>query len=136
MKLLYIGDKQISVKDGWDQVNKRNQVVVERLFAKVTYIPLDNISLSHYFNFSITNKVISETLSELTKGYDYVFVCQSLCGRICKVIKRHFPNIRIITFFHNIEKQYAKAFEGNPLLSSCINLGEDGSTILRLLYNP
>lgn len=48
MKLLYIGDKQISVKDGWDQVNKRNQVVVERLFAKVTYIPLDNISLSHY----------------------------------------------------------------------------------------
>ena len=44
MKLLYIGDKQISVKDGWDQVNKRNQVVVERLFAKVTYIPLDNIS--------------------------------------------------------------------------------------------
>lgn len=87
MKLLYIGDKQISVKDGWDQVNKRNQVVVERLFAKVTYIPLDNISLSHYFNFSITNKVISETLSELTKGYDYVFVCQSLCGRICKVIK-------------------------------------------------
>ena len=110
MKLLYIGDKQISVKDGWDQVNKRNQVVVERLFAKVTYIPLDNISLSHYFNFSITNKVISETLSELTKGYDYVFVCQSLCGRICKVIKRHFPNIRIITFFHNIEKQYAKEF--------------------------
>lgn len=110
MKLLYIGEKQDSVKHGWDQVNKRNQVVIEKLFDKVTYIPLDNTSFSHFFNFSVTNKVIKKTLKELENGYDYVFVCQSLCGRICKVIKRSFPKVKIITFFHNVEKQYAKEY--------------------------
>lgn len=111
MKLLYVGKKQLILKHGWDHVNKRNQVVVEHLFNDVVYIPLDYNSISHYLNFGVTNKVIDHILSELKNGYDYVFVCQSLCGRICKIIKKNYPNVKIITFFHNIEKHYAHEYK-------------------------
>lgn len=110
MRLLYIGEKQKQVKHGWDQVNRRNQVIVERLFEEVEYISLDNDSLTHALCFSVTSNVTKAVTEELKKGYDYVFVCQSLCGRICKVIKKKYPKVKVITFFHNVEKHYAKEY--------------------------
>ena len=110
MKLLYIGEKQITIINGWGQVNKRNQIVLERIFDEVKYIALDRKSTFQSVFLGITSEVIINTLNELSNGYDYVFVCQSLCGRICKIIKKHYPTVKVITFFHNIERQYAKEY--------------------------
>jgi glycosyltransferase involved in cell wall biosynthesis len=42
-----------------------------------------------------------------SQKYDILFLDSSLFGRIAKKTKRIHPNIRIITFFHNIEYLYA-----------------------------
>lgn len=42
------------------------------------------------------------------QGYDYIFLDSSLLGGLCKKIKKTFPKIKIITFFHNIEYNFQK----------------------------
>ena len=41
------------------------------------------------------------------KEYDCVFVSQSFYGRAVKFLKKKYPRILIMTFFHNIELDYA-----------------------------
>jgi hypothetical protein len=110
MKLLFIGEKQEKVLHGWDHGNKKNQVILEEIFDVVNYIPLDSHSLKGKVFIGITNSFLKKLDEELSKGYDYVFVCQSTCGRVCKHIKLKYPFIKIITFFHNIERQYAEQY--------------------------
>lgn len=107
MKVLFIGAKQEKVVHGWDQVNLRNQIVLESVLDTVTYLPLETRTLASKIFIGVTNKYLKTVDLELSKGYDYVFVCQSTCGRVCKFIKRHYPKVKIITFFHNIERHYA-----------------------------
>lgn len=107
MKVLFIGAKQEKVVHGWDQVNLRNQIVLENVLDTVTYLPLETGTLSSKIFIGVTKKHLETVDQELSKGYDYVFVCQSTCGRVCKYIKKHYPNVKIITFFHNIERHYA-----------------------------
>lgn len=110
-KVLFIGNKQKEVKHGWDQVNRRNQQVLESVFCDVVYLPIPSLTnISKLLYFGITNHYLKSIDNELQKGYDYVFVCQSLYGRVCKYVKKRFPEVRIITFFHNIERQYAEQF--------------------------
>lgn len=42
-----------------------------------------------------------------TGGYDTVFIDTSNFGRLAKIVKKRFPGILVISFFHNIEKLYA-----------------------------
>ena len=107
MKVLFIGAKQEKVVHGWDQVNLRNQIVLESVLDTVTYMPLETRTLASKIFIGVTNKYLKTVDLELSKGYEYVFVCQSTCGRVCKFIKRNYPNVKIITFFHNIERHYA-----------------------------
>lgn len=107
MKILFIGAHQDKVLHGWDQVNQRNQVVLERVLGNVTYVPLETGTIASKLFIGVTKKYLQTIDLELSKGYDYVFVCQSTCGRVCKFIKRNYPNVKIITFFHNIERHYA-----------------------------
>lgn len=110
MKLLFIGEKQEKVLHGWDLGNKKNQDLLESIFDTVNYIPVDFHSLSGKVFVGITHPFLKRLDEELTKGYDYVFVCQSTCGRVCKYIKSKYPSIKIITFFHNIERFYASQY--------------------------
>ena len=110
MKLLYIGEKQDKVVHGWDQVNKRNQVVVEQLFDVVDYLPLEFHTFLGKVYIGITDVFLKKLDMVLLNNYDYIFVCQSTCGRVCKHIKKKYPQIKLITFFHNIEKYYAKQY--------------------------
>lgn len=110
MKLLFIGEKQETVRHGWDQVNKRNQVVLEHLFETVDYLPLEYQSFQGKIYIGVTNSFLRKVDVALSRGYDYVFVCQSTCGRVCKFVRKKYPQTKIITFFHNIEKNYAKQF--------------------------
>ncbi len=36
----------------------------------------------------------------------YVFVNSSCYGVVCKKIKRRFPQVNVVTFFHNVEREY------------------------------
>lgn len=110
MRFLYIGGKQEKVVHGWDQVNKRNQKVLESIADTVAYMPLDKSFISSHLFFGISNSFLKKVEKELQNNYDYVFVCQSNCGRICKYIKKIKPNQQIITFFHNVEIHYAKEY--------------------------
>lgn len=110
MKLLYIGNKQDRILHGWDQVNKRNQIIVERIFDRVDYLPLDSGTLESKVFIGVTNGFLNQVIHAVEKGYDYVFVCQSTCGRVCRFIRKRFPKIKIITFFHNIERHYAEQY--------------------------
>ena len=111
MRLLYIGEKQITKRHGWDQVNYRNQFLCEQLFDQVVYLPIGYKSFQEKLFVGITSRFLKKVDLALEKSQiDYVFVCQSTCGRVCKHIKNKYPNIKIITFFHNIEKQYASQY--------------------------
>lgn len=108
-KILIVGEKIDEVKSGADQVNKRNQMLLERI-CSVTYISPKRTRMGKLY-FGISNSVLLELQKELSSSlYDYIFVEQSLQGRICKYVKTKFPKIVIIAFFHNIEVQYASEY--------------------------
>ena len=109
-KLLYIGDRVLKVASGADHVNKRNQEFIENIF-QVTYYPLIDGFLSKIY-LGIVDSYLRFLDIELVRNhYDYVFVPQSLLGRVCKYIKTKYPTLKIIVFFHNIEVQYAKEYK-------------------------
>lgn len=109
MNILYVGNHLSKAKTGADQVNMRNQTVLEKL-GKVTYIHLSHNILSR-INFSVSNSVLKRIYQELSiSEYNYIFIQQSLLGRVCSSIKRKYPTIPIILFFHNIERKYAREY--------------------------
>lgn len=155
MKFLHIGNKIHKPQSGADQVNKRNQDLLE-MIGEVTYVELSNRYLDRLY-FQVSSKVLQTIFKELcTFKYDYVFVQQSLLGRACSFIKRHFPTIKIITFYHNVEFHYAKEYrkvmggikvlpfywlvkywEKRAVLNSdfTITLNKRDSTLLQEYYN-
>ena len=111
-RLLYIGKRINKPTGGADQVNLRNQRLLEKLFSdKVDYVPSNMTSISDKLIFGVNHELIIQVRESLrTNNYSYVFISQSLMGRIARVIKREFPQIMIILFFHNIEVQYASEY--------------------------
>lgn len=112
MKILYIGCKIERLTSGADQVNKRNQMLLEAIARnEVYYLAPDGSGLAAKLVFGITRKFLFRLKEELsTGGYTHVFISQSLLGRAARWIKRHYLAIRIVTFFHNIEVQYAEEY--------------------------
>jgi len=111
-KLLYIGKKIINPCSGGEQINLRNQILLEEIYGEeITYI--DSISMSLYAKLcgGITNLMIKKIRRELASGeYGVVFLSHSFFGRIARDIRNKFPDIKVITFFHNIELHYAKEY--------------------------
>lgn len=83
-------------------------------------------------NFSYQNeKKILKLIKE--KKYDFVFIDTSSYGRLAKEIKKINSNIKIITFFHNIEYDFV-----NSLISSQKNIIKKTLFYLKLksvMYN-
>ncbi|MGE8553813.1 MAG: glycosyltransferase [Chryseobacterium jejuense] len=115
MKVLYIGDDIEKTTSGADAVNKRNLKLLLSLFGDNLFIQGLQTSdlktkLSGYIG-GLTPLVEKKTLETIkSKDISIVFVSHSSLGRICKTIRKKFPNIKIITFYHNIEIQYAKTY--------------------------
>lgn len=108
-KILYIGKKILKPKSGADQVNKRNQIILEENFD-VLYLP---IVPGRFFKLylRITDqylKLIDKVI--VNNEFEYVYIEQSTYGRACRYIKKKYPNLKIIIFFHNIELQYATEY--------------------------
>ena len=113
-KILYIYPQPLKQQEGSDRVNIRNRELIEQT----------GINTSVYLT-SPTNKI--QTFCRLLLGfcggmdyanaykifsmldsdeYDMVFLWSSKLGKLAKMISRRYPDIKIITFFHNIEIQY------------------------------
>lgn len=109
MNVLYIGTDVLKITDGAAQVNKRNIYLLRSCssYLKIISPSLAQGGLKKYL-FGINETFIKQVLSELSANhYNIVFISQSLHGRIAKYIKKKYPNIIVICFFHNVEKQYA-----------------------------
>jgi len=114
MKILYIGQKIEKTNSGADVVNRRNQFLLEDILGtdNVLYIPIypKNGFWNKYY-FGITKSVLQriKRVIELNK-ITHVFISQSISGRAAWYVKQHFPEIRVITFFHNVESDYADEY--------------------------
>ena len=108
-KALYIGSKIIKPSSGADQVNRRNQLLLESL-CEVSYLPFEGGLFPKLF-LCCTNKYLNTVDTKMEDvDFEYVFIQQSLYGRVCRHIKKRYPKVKIIVFFHNIEIQYATEY--------------------------
>ena len=108
-RVLYIGEEVIQIKGGADQVNKRNinLLLDSGNLLKILSSSNKKGKIKKYL-FGVDRSFIKRVLEELSLNqYHIVFISQSLQGRIAEHIKNKYPEIIVICFFHNIEKQYA-----------------------------
>lgn len=108
-KVLYLGDKITKPSSGADQVNRRNQQLLESIFD-VSYLPFVDGPLSKIYLSCTDNFLKSIDFAIKNIDFQYVFIQQSHLGRACRHIKKFYPNTKIIMFFHNIERQYAHEY--------------------------
>ncbi len=116
MKILYIGSNVRKIASGADAVNKRNELILSQC---------QGIELYHFFLERKVNAIqkVQGYLGGLTHGdiepiikmiiqekIDVIFISHSLLGKLSYIIKKHFPTMKIITFFHNVELHYAKEY--------------------------
>ena len=108
-RVLYIGEDVEQVKGGADQVNKRNiNLLLDSGNLLRVLSPLNKRRKIKKYLFGVDRNFIKRVLDELSKNkYYIVFISQSLQGRIAEHIRKKYPGIIVISFFHNIERQYA-----------------------------
>ncbi|WP_286779272.1 MULTISPECIES: glycosyltransferase [Sphingobacterium] len=117
-KLLYVGEDIARIDCGSDSVNKRNIDILKNIFGdQFILTPLkrgNSVSDKLKFYIGGLDSTIERQVLKLLASdtsIQFVFISQSLVGRLAKAIKRKVKrDIVIICFYHNIEKHYAKEF--------------------------
>lgn len=119
--LLYIGEAVMHTsKGGYDIINLRNIKLLKNIYKDNTYIYEINHKAPSAFNkfrniFNLlcgNDRGIKESDYEKIlsiikeKNIKDVFISTSLYGKLVQRIKINNPEIRIISFFHNIEVHY------------------------------
>lgn len=112
MNILYIGNKIEKPQSGGDQINYRNQKLLELIQGRsLDFIEIDGGSTFAKFYLGATDGVLQKINKALKTGnYTHVFISQSLLGRAARFIKKQYPDIIIHVFYHNIESQYAHEY--------------------------
>ena len=113
MKILYIGNKIFSPQSGAEVVNRRNQILLTKIVNEenITYIPLAKGGFSSKFGLGINRDTLASIDIELSRNdYTHVFVSQSLLGKAVGHIRKKYPAMRIISFMHNVEIDYAREY--------------------------
>lgn len=118
-KFLYIGHCISKPKTGGEVGTANIQNVLKTVFSKnFIYYDLHNKKKIEsffnkflliypglsFFDFHKIKKFIIKT------NPFYIFIETAQYGALVKYIKKHFPQIKIITYFHNIEIEYAKSY--------------------------
>lgn len=114
-RLLYIGDNPNKVKNGGDWVNQRNIFALKTIYKENfhTYSVMCKNSFKTFANL-LRNYMLGlspHIVKEITKyirdnNIDSIFLSTSKFGKLAKILRKEFPNLKIYVFFHNIEKQY------------------------------
>lgn len=129
-KLLFITFNDIEeIKTGGEYISNRNYLLLKKNIKMDTIIITKNINSKKFklkipkssnkietFLYLLTgrftyNKKYEELIIEKIskEKYNYIFLDSSLFGFLCEKIKKNFPAIKIITFFHNIEFNFIKS---------------------------
>lgn len=115
MKVLYIGNSIGKITCGADAVNKRNIQLLQDFFSEKLIFQnlIESTTKDKLLGYMggltpLVEKQILQTIKD--NNIQVVFISHSALGRVAKKIKSNFPDIKIITFYHNIEKQYAKTY--------------------------
>lgn len=116
MKLLHIYPEPLRHQAGSERVNLRNRELLELTCKDVTFYEIPQttrfqtfLRLIAGFCGGISHDIANEIFSILDNGdYDVIFLWSSKAGKLSKMISRRYPDIKIITFFHNVEIQYAE----------------------------
>lgn len=157
MKLLYIGHCIDRITSGADQVNKRNQQLLTEIFhGNIVYLGTSVNRISDKIFLGISKMTLASIRRELDTGeYTHVFIAQSLMGRAARFVKKNYRSVIVITFFHNIEVQYAREYVktngfkaipfyltvkwweniGTRYSDKFITLNERDSALLKRIYN-
>lgn len=112
MKILHIGKKIEKIQLGGDVVNSANQKILSEFAGgDIDYFLIPGESLKDRFFLGSTREIKKKIKEILTENkYDMIFFSVSKYGGLCRYIKRNFPSIPIVTFFHNVELHFAKEF--------------------------
>jgi len=121
--VLFISSQNIqNCYHGGSQCARRNyDAVINYFLGQVDYLNLKE----YYSNLNLKNKIIGKCrlilgcihricfrdekkILDLAVKHKYIFIEASIYGRLVKLIKKKFPQIQIITFFQNVEYEYAK----------------------------
>ena len=118
MKVLYIGYNFSDNKIGGNIGRENHYKVLERLYGKNLYEVIIEIRqstkdiLKDYLTFSFNGqtKEVDKKVLKIIKEekIDKVIFDGSTFGNLAKKIKNKYPYKEIITFFHNIERNYYK----------------------------
>lgn len=115
-RLLYIGEKIEIPTNGGDQVNRRNMVVLEKIYgANFIVYSLKRVSRLVTFlnillrNVGLVRQCDYRKIKHLIRRnqVDTVFLWSSKLGKLARYLKKYFPTLRVVVFFHNVECQYA-----------------------------
>ena len=126
-KILFITlNDIINFKSGGEYISKRNYMLLSKvlnvdlvIFNKKDYTNYSKLTIPkaknklETFMFMLTNRFGYNYKNEkkiidliYRENYKYIFLDSSLLGELCEKIRKKFPNIKIITFFHNIEYNF------------------------------
>lgn len=120
MKLLFVSkDYRNNIVDGGSIVIKRNLELLKEILGAANvdefYINTKILNIKKAIKMltlssvGYEKKVLHRLITEIKKNqYDFIFVDNSLLGIYVKKIKKEFPQIKIVSFFHNIELNYFK----------------------------
>lgn len=120
--LIYFKDFNVA-NDGGSLVNKRNAEMAMQILGKENvdcYFINDNkkrsvfslISSAFLFPFGYFNGLTPSKVKAIIKmsaNYDYILINTSLFGIIAKKLKESGYKGKVISFFHNIEREYYEA---------------------------
>lgn len=123
-KILYVGDNPIKNGSGGDWVNKRNLLALQEIYGpnlllssikcRNKYITFINLICGYMLGLSprYVKRIIRCIKDE---DISIVFLASSKLGKMAKKIKLNYPNVRVVVFFHNVEKQYTEQeYKINP----------------------
>jgi hypothetical protein len=116
MSILYIG-MEVKEAGGYTAIHNRNIYVLEHIFGKVFFIGLTSNTSGSMMSkllsgwkgnyFRISNKIISNILGQIEQEKPLIiFIGNSLSAYIIKIIKKRYPLLLIVSFFHNCECHY------------------------------
>lgn len=111
--VLFVGEIPAKIMSGKDVANKHNYQIIKKIFDSSFYaIELGTPIFFEkvcFYSGGLTREVVFRVFDSIIKNrIDVVFLSTSAIGKLAKKIKRKFPGIVIITFFHNIERHYAE----------------------------
>ena len=115
--ILYIGENIIFPSSGMQYVNWRNIELLKTIYSENFYIysvkgkgTISTLINSFRGNLAGVNNTSCNKIIDIIdrESINIIFLSSSHLGKLASKIKRHRPQIKIITFFHNIEKEYAR----------------------------